>query len=319
MISFIVIGKNESNFLFKCLSSINKTISHNQILKSEIIYIDSDSIDNSLEIAQSFKNISTFKIKGKTNAGLARNIGAEKTKGSVLCFIDGDMELIPKNFEKYFNNGKLIDGDYLTGDFYNYIYQNNILVSKNLYHDINKKCYKTLTGGIFFINRDLWFNNNGMRTCFRRSQDYNFSIRMAKSGKKVLYKPTPIVFHHTVEYNDLGRFNNDLFRGNFFYQVLLIKYNFFNKYIIPIIFRELTLLLFIPSFFIVFFLSKPIFLSLYIFSIFSKIFYKNRFKEIIKYMYIYLIIDLCGFLSLFFFWPRNIEKKDYQIFDSKHY
>ena len=84
MISFIVIARNEEKNLFRCLSSINRTIKVNKIIDSEIIYVDSDSSDGSTEIIKSFKNVIGFKIKGNINAALARNVGAERSKGETL-------------------------------------------------------------------------------------------------------------------------------------------------------------------------------------------------------------------------------------------
>tara|TARA_Y200000002_G_scaffold365326_1_gene355128 strand:- start:1670 stop:2620 length:951 start_codon:yes stop_codon:yes gene_type:complete len=313
MISFIVIGKNEERNLFKCISSINETIKINKIVDCEIIYIDSDSTDYSIEIIKSFKNVMAFKIKGDINAALARNVGAKKSIGDILFFIDGDMELIPENFKQYYENGKLIGGEYIAGNFYHCLYHDNTLISKELYSTVTKDSNKTLAGGMFLINRDLWFKNNGMRTCFRRSQDYDLAMRMAKSGNKILLRSTPLALHHTIDYNYFGRFTKDLFTGNFFYQILLIKYNLFNKYIIPEVMREITLMILILSMALVYISSNTIYLSLYLFSILLKLIYKKRIKEIVKYLYIYIALDICGFLSFFIFWPKSVKRKNYQI------
>ena len=61
-ISFIVVGKNEGRHLFKCISSINETIKTNLIKESQVIYVDSDSYDDSIDIVNSFKNVEVYKI-----------------------------------------------------------------------------------------------------------------------------------------------------------------------------------------------------------------------------------------------------------------
>ena len=53
---------------------------------------------------------------------------------------------------------------------------------------------------------------------------------------------------------------------------------------------------------------------IYFLSILLKLMYKKRIKEIIKYLYIYIMLDICGFLGLITFWPKNIKRKEYQIF-----
>jgi len=50
MIGFIIIGKNEGPKLVKCINSIKRTIDHNGIGEYEIIYVDSNSTDNSIEL-----------------------------------------------------------------------------------------------------------------------------------------------------------------------------------------------------------------------------------------------------------------------------
>jgi glycosyltransferase involved in cell wall biosynthesis len=314
MISFIVIGKNEEKYLEKCISSINKTIILNKLIESEIIYIDSDSIDNSINIVKSFQNINVYKISGNTNAALARNVGVEKSKGDILVFMDGDMELIPNNFHHFYRNNKLVGHDYTSGDFYNYLYEDNVLIKKELYHNIDKNYFTENMGGLFFIKRYLWFNNNGMRSCFRRSQDIDFSLRMAQSGTKMLLKKTPIAIHHTIYYNSFGRFNRDLFSGNFFYHVLLIKYNLFNRFILKRIRREFNLFIIIISLLLSSLFNDLYYLFIiYFIFIFMKLVYKKRLLKMVKYIYIYIALDMCGLISLFVFWPKNIHPNEYEI------
>ena len=64
MISFIIIGKNEGAKLKKCFTSIVKTINENNIDAYEVIYVDSNSTDNSIDIAKKYNIIKIFKITG---------------------------------------------------------------------------------------------------------------------------------------------------------------------------------------------------------------------------------------------------------------
>ena len=54
MIGFIIIGKNEGHKLVRCINSIKKTIDENNIGDYEIIYVDSKSTDNSIELVEKF-------------------------------------------------------------------------------------------------------------------------------------------------------------------------------------------------------------------------------------------------------------------------
>ena len=89
MISFIIIGRNEGWKLKKCILSVITTIQVNKLQKYDIIYVDSKSSDNSIEIAKEFKQVKVYKITGDTNAAIARNIGASEAKGEYFFFIDG--------------------------------------------------------------------------------------------------------------------------------------------------------------------------------------------------------------------------------------
>lgn len=93
MISFIIIGRNEGWRLEKCFTSVFKTIKKDNIESFEVIYVDSKSTDNSVNVAKSYEEIKVFQIVGVCNAAIARNVGAKEAKGDILFFIDGDMEI----------------------------------------------------------------------------------------------------------------------------------------------------------------------------------------------------------------------------------
>ena len=311
-ISFIVVGKNEGRHLFKCISSINETIKTNLIKESQVIYVDSDSADDSIDIVNSFKNVEVYKISGKINAALARNIGAQKSRGNILVFIDGDMQLLPNNFHNFFLKDGSLENEYVTGDFINLFYEDGRLINKQHYYNFKKDSYRTSMGGLFLIKKELWEKNRGMRTAFKRSQDIDFALRISKY-KKILQKTVPLALHHTVRYNHLKRFNKDFLSGNFFYRVLLIKYNILNKFILKRIFLEFTSIVLFTTIIIMFVAQDPIYLFLYLLSISMKIIYKNRLKSILRYFYVYSIVDICNLLSIFFFWPKNIKNEEYSL------
>jgi len=96
LISFIIIGRNEGWKLTHCLESIFKSAISNLLSYYEVIYVDSQSTDDSIVRANKFANIRIFLITGKYNAAIGRNIGAKEAKGDFLFFLDGDMELHPE-------------------------------------------------------------------------------------------------------------------------------------------------------------------------------------------------------------------------------
>ena len=93
MISFIIIGKNEGWKLKACLDALSVVVCKDKIQDYEIIYVDSKSTDDSINVAKQYPKARVFLITGECNAGVGRNIGGKEAKGDILCFLDGDMEL----------------------------------------------------------------------------------------------------------------------------------------------------------------------------------------------------------------------------------
>lgn len=104
MISIIIPAFNEEKYLGKTLDSVK-----NQDYRDyEIIVVDNCSVDKTAEISGKYtKNV--FIIK--SNVAEARNIGAKKTNGEILLFLDADTN-IKKNFlrevAKKFENSDII-------------------------------------------------------------------------------------------------------------------------------------------------------------------------------------------------------------------
>ena len=183
MISFIIIGRNEGWKLSNCIQSIIDLIKHNQIDTFEIIYVDSNSADNSIERAKEFGIVKIFQLTGDMNAAIARNIGAKEAKGDVFFFIDGDMEINKEAFFELFDDNMNLKFDFISGDFQDFNYENKgskEYIYKEMYHK-NKKIKKEfITGGLFAINKNKWFLVNGMRNVFINGEDMDLGLRLSK-------------------------------------------------------------------------------------------------------------------------------------------
>ena len=84
-ISFAIIGHNEAEFLEDCLRSI-KDIAY------EIIYVDCESIDNSLDVAKRFNAI-IFHRKNDLNLNINKQFAIDKCNGDWIFYIDPDERL----------------------------------------------------------------------------------------------------------------------------------------------------------------------------------------------------------------------------------
>ena len=101
MISFIIIGKNEGWRLQKCLQSISYVVEQDAIANYEIIYVDSQSTDNSIELAKQY-GAKAFLITGECNAAIARNIGAKEAIGDI--FVDSTYDSSTKTLDLSFGD-----------------------------------------------------------------------------------------------------------------------------------------------------------------------------------------------------------------------
>jgi glycosyltransferase involved in cell wall biosynthesis len=241
MVSFIVIGKNEGWKLTKCLESVFKTIKENKLTSYEIIYVDSNSIDDSIEIAKIFNTIRIFKISGHCNAAIARNIGSNEAKGDVLFFIDGDNEIVPEFLKNVYNENDGLANCFVSGQFENYNYTIDWkFIDSNYYFknlDKDKKKYFT-AGGLFLIKNETWKKVGGMNTTLEVNEDIDLGIRLAKLGYYLIRKADLISIHHTIPYNNLRRRMRSLIKGDEMYRVIVVRNNLFNKFMWRWFFRE---------------------------------------------------------------------------------
>ena len=95
LVSVIIITRNHSEYLSRCLESVL-----NQSYKNfEIIIIDHNSLDNTAEVIQSYKStkLKYFLYKEKENIAAVRNFGIKKSQGDYVFFTDSDC-MVTKNW-----------------------------------------------------------------------------------------------------------------------------------------------------------------------------------------------------------------------------
>ncbi len=310
MLSFIIIGHNEGWKITKCFQSVFDTIEYNKLSEYEVIYVDSKSTDDSIKRVKSFKFVRIFQISGVCNAAIARNIGAEEAKGSILFFIDGDMEIIPEFLKLVYNENNGLLRDFISGQLKNYNYnlngkfENNSWQYKNV---LKKDSYSITTGGIFIIIKNLWDLVSGMNPIFKRGQDLDFSLQLSKKGSKIFRKKEIIANHHTVSYQHTNRMWKTLFTGDIlFARSLLYRKHFFNKYMYRKIIRtDYSLLILLLSLLFSMFTQNCYSLIAYLLIVLFRVFKsKNSIKTKLQLLIYFPIRDLITFFGFFFFYPK---------------
>ncbi len=321
MISFIVIGRNEGKRIVKCLSSIKNVIEQNNIFDSEIIYVDSNSEDDSVKLANNIPGVKVLKITGKRNAGIGRNIGALESKGDILCFADGDMELMPQFFELILTKEKKLIYPFLSGQFLNYYYnkKGEFLGETENYHlDVtHEDKYQTTTGGLFIIERKLWEEVGGIRTKFKTGEDLDLGLRLAAKGYKLLRKKELLANHHTINYKSDDRLWKDLLTESTYPRGLLYRTNYFNKYIYKRIVNSApTVIVLIATLILVIILKSKLLLILYPAILLLAVVMKYRkpllLTNVLKKFIYHFLRDILTLLAFCFFYPKNFYKYEYE-------
>ncbi len=318
MISFIIIGRNVSNTIDACLKSVAQFIKTNNIQKSETIYVDSYSIDSSMEIAKSFP-VKIIQVKGEINAAVGRNVGATHATGDILFFIDGDMEINPDFYQYAFNEEVKLLYPFITGQLINKYYTTDFTRIVKLekipdQSDPSSFTERLSSGGLILIEKIKWVALSGMDDKFDTNEDVDFALRMSIKGNKIrLYNKT-LALHNTVSYYCINRLKAFLKGKQLLFPGVLIRKHLFNaKFIRFIIRSRYSLLLFIfLLIFLVIDLQTAKYLSIVYLSmqlLRSFVVYKREghFWSVFLFK---LFLDSYSLMGFLFFYPK---KKEYLI------
>lgn len=290
MISFIVIGKNEGDRLVKCLKSVRNFALDNNA-KYEIIYVDSQSTDGSLEYVKSLNWVSCHSLSGKCNAARARNLGASKSKGNNLFFVDGDMELNSKAYTSYFNVQENLYHPIMTGNRLDIFYDNNWNKIGSLKTGPNHDIEQITTGGLFIIESNLWNEISGMDSKLNCFEDNDLAYRIFKKRNiKVLKKQVVLADHHTIRYTNKDRFRKLIKSEYFCFRGMVYRKHMNSLKILKILFKnDLTLLTLIFSTILSLVMLSPYYVLIYFLIIGLKLMFVTEFKEDISKLERYFI------------------------------
>lgn len=226
MISFIIIGKNEGWRLKKCLHSIAYIIEQDKIVDYEIIYVDSKSTDNSVELAKQH-GAKVYLVIGECNAAIARNIGAKEAIGDILFFIDGDMELFSGFLPRVLNEKGKLEYPFVSGIFNDIEYDANwnylCTSRRHKLHEGDLDLVQFITGGLFLVEHSLWKQVGGMDSKFKCGEDYDFGLRLSNLGYPLRRKAILLANHYMRKYSVRG----DNVR-NVKYTALLLRKHWYN-------------------------------------------------------------------------------------------
>ena len=195
-VSLIIPVFNEEKYITLCLESLEKQIEK----PNEIIIVDNNCTDNTINIVKKYKKILPIKIVKEKKKGVvfARNRGFSKAKGDILARCDAD-SILPKNWIKKikedFSKNK-IDG--LTGPiiFYDFLLKTSFF--SKIYLLLMKILQKgeTLLGPNMAISKKIW-EKIKKEVCFDEKnihEDIDLSLHILKNNGKIIYDFNLIVY-----------------------------------------------------------------------------------------------------------------------------
>jgi glycosyltransferase involved in cell wall biosynthesis len=303
-ISFIIIGRNEEKNLKRCIDSIYLSITISNIRNYEIIYVDGDSTDKSIEVASQFPQVKIFRVTGGRNAAVGRNIGAKESAGDVLCFVDGDMELQPAFVAGVWDAEKQdLIGDFLAGKWMDIIDgKPKARISSIVF-----------PGGTFFIRRKIWESVNGMRTKFRTGEESDFGLRLLKKGYHFHRKKEVMVNHYTVPYEHETRIWKRIWdRSLFFSRAVLYRHHLFHKKMYRLMWvNDKTFLLLIATIVatIIYPVAGLILFAIYLTAVLLRIRKNTIYMPVIKMVWYYCLLDTLNLVYFFTFYPQTITEE----------
>jgi len=183
-VSVVVPTLNEEKYIGKCLKSIR-----NQAVDSEIIIVDSDSEDKTVEIAMKY---AAKVVTGKPgNISKNRQLGAEISTGDIIVTADADT-IYPEGWlqriVKHFEDEKVVAVSGPTipiweesafGDRFLYLLGNLSLL---ILHKLGVAWFR---GSNSAYRRWAFFKSGGYNTELDAREDSDLSKKVAKLGKTV--------------------------------------------------------------------------------------------------------------------------------------
>jgi glycosyltransferase involved in cell wall biosynthesis len=320
MVSFIVIGKNEEQFLRQSLESVGKLCRSMQT-NTEIIYVDSASTDSSVDIACEMDEVSVYQLIADNNAAIARNVGAEVAKGEILVFVDGDMQVLPQMQDAFFDKQYQLVHPFISGNWENQYYNE---YGKTIHREVYKKIacdkdtFQYTTGGLFAITKQLWNEVDGMNNTFAKGQDLDLGFRLSKQGTFLLRRKHIVALHHTVHYMDKYRIWKDFKNGALVLpRSILYRTHLGNKYVIKRMISSDPTMLFLIAALVVTILGHYEALLLYPVVVIAGIFYSHGWHgigQMIIRSFHQFFRDAINILSFIFYYPpKNDLVKYYKI------
>jgi cellulose synthase/poly-beta-1,6-N-acetylglucosamine synthase-like glycosyltransferase len=200
----IPLGFGSDKLCYNLVSLFSSNFSHDLF---EVIVVDQNGANETLEIANKFAT-RVFSSPKRGNAA-ARNLGASKSRGDILCFIEPDV-VVPRDWllkiSNFFVEHPSTEG--VGGPILPFEHKNRIqkfsgerwLVDSRFPDDIIFVKPGRMEGSLFAHNcayrRETFVSGGGFDESFVSSdEDIDLCWRLAAEGKTLVFDPSIVLFH----------------------------------------------------------------------------------------------------------------------------
>ncbi|MEI8067711.1 MAG: glycosyltransferase family 2 protein [Candidatus Shapirobacteria bacterium] len=212
-LSIIIVTWNTAKITQKCVQTINKFLNN-----PEIIVVDNDSKDNTIELLSKEKNVKIIKNKANLGFSKANNIGFKKASNEYIIFMNSDIELIDDslndllNYFKDKNNIGIIGPKFLNPDlstqasvfpkqsafnaFKEFWLNQKYSYSKYIPKTKNPIKVWAISGGCF-LTKKSFFKSIGSwnEKYYFYFEDMDLCRKINKVGKDVIFYPQCQIIH----------------------------------------------------------------------------------------------------------------------------
>lgn len=195
-VSIVIPAYNEEKYIGNTLFSLLKSEQKTDI-SYEVILVDNNSTDKTVEVAQKFKDGITLRIihEKKPGRGVARARGFDEAQGDIILSADADtifykgwIEILTKAMKDdvigVTTSCRINDSSLLANSFFNLI-QPILMVLYRIFFG-----HFWLSGFSFGVLKSVYQKSGGFDTSLQAQEDTELSFRVAKFGKiKFINKP----------------------------------------------------------------------------------------------------------------------------------
>jgi glycosyltransferase involved in cell wall biosynthesis len=313
-VSFIIIGRNQERTIYDCINSVYASVRENNLTCFEVIFVDSDSTDKTLEIIKEhFPEVILVGLKGNMSIAIAKNTGARIATGSVLFFIDGDITLDEKFIGQVLDEKKCLKYQLVSGKLEEILYNErweNVGFVKDRF---GARTQSVELGGVFVIKTELFNLVSGFNEHMRVDEDADLQVRLAARNVTVERLPCRMATHNTVYYFSSKRLFKRLLKGDLLYLGAFYRQHIFDMTCISKFFAmQKFTIIFVISILLSIFANPFIILMYPVFILVKYLLSGTRKCSLPEYFLGRLLTDICLILGFTAFYP-NLKKTSYEV------